>query len=66
VLLSQVQVLGATHYIDYGNFLPLSIYYRDKSNKVLVDSEGKSNIIKRIFYGLFKPVFKKAFSVVNI
>jgi hypothetical protein len=52
--------------LDCGNFLPLSIYYGDKSNKVLADSEGESNMTKRMFYGLFKPVFEKAFFIANI
>jgi hypothetical protein len=52
--------------LDCGNFLPLSIYYGDESNKVLADSEGESNMTKRMFYGLFKPAFEKAFSIANI
>ena len=52
--------------LDYGNFLLLSIYYGQEINTVLTNSKGESNITKQMFYGLFKPVFKKAFSVENI
>ena len=52
--------------LDCGNFLPLLIYYGQEINAVLTDSKGESNMTKRMFYGLFKPVFKKAFSIENI
>jgi hypothetical protein len=66
VLILPLHLIHKLQPLNCGNFLLLSIYYRDKSNKVLVDSKGKSNITKRMFYGLFKPVFKKAFFVANI
>jgi len=52
--------------LDYGNFLPLAIYYGQEINGVLTDSEGETNMTKRMFYSCFKPAFEKAFYVENI
>ena len=52
--------------LDCGNFLPLLIYYSQEINAILTDSEGESNMTKRMFYGLFKLAFEKAFSIENI
>jgi hypothetical protein len=52
--------------LDCGNFLPLSTYYGQGIQGILTDSEGAVSMTKRMFFGVFKPAFEKAFSEENI
>jgi hypothetical protein len=52
--------------LDYGNFLPLAIFYSQEITAILTNSKDKTSITKHIFYGCFKPAFEKAFYVKNI
>jgi hypothetical protein len=52
--------------LDCGNFLPLATYYGQGINSVLTDSNSKVSMTKQMFFGVFKPAFKKAFSESNI
>jgi hypothetical protein len=52
--------------LDCGNFLPLATYYSQGITAVLTNSEGETSMTKRMFFGIFKSAFVKAFSEENI
>jgi hypothetical protein len=52
--------------LDCGNFLPLATYYSQEITAILTNSEGETSMTKRMFFGIFKPAFVKAFSEENI
>jgi hypothetical protein len=52
--------------LDVGIFRPLASAYCDLVDRMTSGSLGLVNIGKALFYGLFKPVFKRALSESNI
>ena len=52
--------------LDVGLFSPLTTYYSQQINKLLMESQGLMRLTKRDFWLLFYKAWKQAFTVKNV
>jgi hypothetical protein len=52
--------------LDVGLFSPLSTYYSQQINNLLMESQGLVRLTKRDFWPLFREAWKQAFTVTNV